>query len=73
MKIIVKVKPNAKEEKVVQISDGEYAVWVKAPPKEGKANDAIVAVLSDYFSVPKSRITILKGATSRLKVIDVTK
>lgn len=72
MKISIKVKPNAKEEKVIQIAENQYAVWVKAPPKDGKANEAAVAILAEHFSIRKSRITILKGLSSRQKLIEIS-
>lgn len=50
---------------------GEILLWVKAPAREGRANKAVVELLSRYLGVPKSRITVLKGHTARNKIIDV--
>lgn len=72
MKIFVKVKPGAKNERVMKIDDAHFVVSVKEPPVEGKANEAIIRVLSDYFHVPKSQIRILKGVQSKNKVIEIS-
>lgn len=71
MKITVVAKPNKKQVKVEQISSGYYIVSVKAPPKEGQANLAIRDALSDYFSVPKSEITLVSGHTTKVKTFQV--
>ncbi|MFI5205541.1 MAG: DUF167 domain-containing protein, partial [Candidatus Paceibacterales bacterium] len=42
MKIIVKVKPGAKEDKIEKIDESTYIIYVKAPPIEGKANAAVL-------------------------------
>ena len=71
MKIFVKVKPGTKKEEVTKVDDTHFVVSVKAPPVEGKANDAIVRVLSDYFDIPKSHVQILKGGKGRNKIIEI--
>lgn len=71
MRISVRVKPNAKKELVEKAGPNEYTVRVKAPAKEGKANDALVEALSEHFGVPKSRITIASGHGSKTKIIDI--
>ena len=71
MKITVKVKANSKVEKVEKIGTGSFVLWVKASAKEGKANAAMIGVLSRYFNVPKSSIAILQGHARREKVISV--
>jgi len=70
MKIQVKVKPNSRTEEVSQES-GSYIVRVKAPPREGKANLAVIKLLAEHFGVPKSQIRILSGFGGRNKVIEV--
>lgn len=45
---------------------------VRAVPEDGKANAALIALLAKTLSVPKSSITILAGATSRLKRIEIS-
>ncbi|MCX5714268.1 MAG: DUF167 domain-containing protein [Candidatus Omnitrophica bacterium] len=71
MKISVKVKARAREEKVEKIEEGNFRVLVKAEAKEGKANQAVIELLSRYFDIPKSRITILKGHSSKNKILQL--
>ena len=70
MKIQVKVKPNSKTEEIIQKGDS-FIVKVKEPPKEGKANQAVINLLAEHFSVPKSQFRILSGLKNRNKVIEV--
>lgn len=70
MKLIIKTIPNAKRNAVKQ-ENGVLKVYVCAPAVDGKANKAVCEVLAEYFSVRRSRITILKGETSRDKVIEI--
>jgi len=71
MRIFVKVKPNAKVEKVEKIDEFHYSVSVKAPPVEGKANAMVVELIADYFNVPRSRVRIVSGFSSRNKIIEI--
>ena len=71
MKISVRVKPNAKQERVEKTSASGFMVWVKATPHEGKANQAVIELLSRYFAVPVSGIVIVRGKHSRDKVVNV--
>jgi len=70
MKISVKVKPNSKSEKVEKIGE-TYKLYVKEPAKEDRANLAVINLLSEYFKVPKSRISILRGKKSRQKIVEI--
>lgn len=72
MKISVRVKPNAREEKVEPRGD-EFTVYVKEPPKENKANKAVIKVLAEYFKTPKSAVSIVRGLKSRQKVIEINR
>ena len=69
MRIIIKVKPNSREETIEEISPGKFVVSVKEPPVQGRANMAIIKVLQEYFHTKNVRI--ISGWTSRNKVIEV--
>lgn len=71
MKIFVKVKIKAKKEFVKKIDDTRYIVSVKEPPVQGKANQAIIEALAEYFGISKSNIKIVSGFTSKQKIIEV--
>lgn len=72
MRISARVKPGSKVEAVEKTGEGEYIIRVKAPAKEGRANEAVIEALSEYFDIAKSRITITHGAGGRVKMIDIS-
>ncbi|MBI2644218.1 MAG: DUF167 domain-containing protein [Candidatus Wildermuthbacteria bacterium] len=71
MKIFVKAKPNAKEEKLEKIDEEHFIVSVKEPPVQGRANAAIIKVLALYFLISPSNIRIISGFTSKSKILDI--
>lgn len=71
MRIFVEAKPRAKEEKIEKIDDTHFKVWVKEPPEQGKANMAVIKVLTEYFNVSWSDIFLISGAASRKKVFEI--
>lgn len=71
MRITVRAKPNAKEERVEEVGPQEFTVAVKEPPREGKANAAIIRALAEHFGVPSSRVRLVAGFASRQKTFDV--
>ena len=72
MKIIsVKVKPNAKQQRVMQAEDGSLTVHLKSPPIDGKANAELIQLLAKNFGVPKSAIRIKTGASSKSKLVEI--
>ena len=71
MRIKVKVKARARQQRVEKVSDGEYRVWVKAAPEKGRANEAVIEALSGFIGIPKSRLSLLSGQTSTHKTIEI--
>lgn len=81
MKIYVKAKAGAKEDKItppplklLKTEDDvqEYfVVSVKELPRQGKANKAIKKLLAEYFNTPLSQVILLKGETSKIKVFEI--
>lgn len=72
MKIFVKVKPLAKEEKVEKVDENNFVISVKEPTKENRANEAVIQVLAKHFGIAKSRLQIVSGKTSRHKIIAIS-
>ncbi len=76
---MVKAKTRAKEDKVEApaqklFSDGKeeyYKVSVKEPPVEGKANKAIIKLLAKHFKVSQSEISLISGASSKIKTFEI--
>lgn len=78
MKIFVKAKTGAREEKVIPpplklIRDEEewYTVSTKERPVEGRANEAILRLLAEYFKVSRSQVKLVSGAVSKRKVFEI--
>ena len=71
MKFTLKVKTNAKENTVEEGPGGELRVRVKAPPQEGRANEAVIETLAAHFKVPKSRVAIVGGFKSKTKIVSI--
>ncbi len=70
MQINVKVIPGSKKN-YLQEEGGSIKVHLTAPPVEGKANAALIELLSEHFNVAKSKIEIIKGLKSRIKTINI--
>ena len=70
-KLLVKVKPNARENSIRQFQDSTWIAEVKAPPKDGKANRALIKVIAKQFNVTKSQVSIRRGKSGRTKLIQL--
>jgi uncharacterized protein YggU (UPF0235/DUF167 family) len=68
----ITVKPGSKKGPLVEATDdGSLILFVRERAVDGAANDAVIRLLSDHFNVPKSRIDIVRGHTSRNKLVEV--
>jgi uncharacterized protein (TIGR00251 family) len=67
--LAVKVNPAAPTDRLVGFQGEELVVKIAAPPEKGKANRELVAFLAKTLGVPKSAITLLRGETSRHKLL----
>lgn len=68
----IKVAPKSRENCLYKrAEDGVLTIRVTAPPEDGKANEAVVKLLAQLFKIPKSNISIIKGLSSRQKVIHI--
>ena len=67
----VRVIPRARQNKVEQTAPDTFRVHTTAAPADGAANDAVIKMLSKHLGVPKTSIKIIRGATSRDKVIEL--
>jgi uncharacterized protein (TIGR00251 family) len=76
MRIIVHLIPKASQNKIEgwsQDSKGQKVLRVKvtAVPEDGKANEALIGLLSKSFQIAKSKISIRRGTTSRIKEVEI--
>lgn len=67
----MKVVPNAQADEVRGFSGELLQVRLKAPPVDGKANEALVRFIAETLGVPRSAVSVVRGATSRQKLIGV--
>jgi uncharacterized protein (TIGR00251 family) len=68
----VRVHPGARKNAVTGIHAGAVKIALTTPPTDGRANEALIALLADLLRLPRARITLLTGATSRTKLLRIT-
>lgn len=70
--LAVRAQPGARKTAIVGIygegAGAQLKFAVQAPPVEGRANEALIAFLADFFGLPKSRVELVSGAVVRSKV-----
>lgn len=57
-----------KKNKLVQKAPDTFELWVKAPAEQGRANEAVRALLAQHFNLPENKLSLIKGATSPAKI-----
>ncbi|HSQ41329.1 MAG TPA: DUF167 domain-containing protein [Fibrobacteraceae bacterium] len=73
MRLSVKVCARSRRDVVEgPLSDGSWKVHTRMPPVDGAANDAVIALLAEYWHKPKSAIQILQGHTSTRKLVEIS-
>jgi hypothetical protein len=65
------IQPGAKRTEMAGLHGEALKIRLAAPPVDGKANDALVAFLAKTLGVPKSRVELVSGQTSRTKRVRV--
>lgn len=68
--ISLRVTPGASRDRI-EADDTGIRVWVTAVPEGGKANRAVQKLLAKVLGVAKSRLTLVRGQTSRDKVFRI--
>jgi len=68
----IRVKPGSSKGPLIEAGeDGELVVYVRERAVDGAANTAVVRVVAEHLGVPKSRVSIRRGHTSRQKTLEV--
>jgi uncharacterized protein len=67
----VKLQPRASANDIGEALGNELRIKVTAPPVAAAANEALVRLLADALDCPRSRVSLVKGHTSRHKTIKV--
>jgi uncharacterized protein len=72
--VVVKVKPGSRKGPLVEVGpDGELTIYVRERAVDGKANDAVTRLLAAHLQLPRSRVELVSGTTSRLKRFRVSR
>jgi len=69
--ISVHVIPNSQEARVTKVGEASFDVKVDEKAVGGRANKRLLEILSRHFEVPRSRISIVRGARSRDKMVEI--
>jgi uncharacterized protein len=70
-RVTLKVHPRAKRSAVTGRFGEAWKLDLAAPPVDGKANEECMRFLAELAGVARSRVRIVAGATSRMKVVEV--
>lgn len=70
-RLVVRVTPGARTE-ALEIAGGKLRAKVRVPPESGKANAAVLQLLGKALGVATSRLRLLRGATSREKLVQIS-
>ena len=69
--IAVRLQPRARADEIVGEREGSIVVRVTAPPLDGRANEALCRLIAKRAGIGVRRVSILRGAGSREKVVGV--
>ncbi len=71
MLIHVKIKPDSKEDKIVQKNDTSFIVQVKEPAEDNRANKRMIELVADKFKIIKSKVKIVTGHHHPSKILEI--
>lgn len=72
MILTIYASPNAKKTEIIGwLDDNTVKIKIAAPPREGKANEELLCFLAEYYKKPKSLIKIIRGATTKIKQVEI--
>lgn len=67
----VRVEPRSSRKGISALVGDALKIWVNAPPVGGAANAELIEILSGEFSIKKTSIKIIRGHSSRVKVVEI--
>lgn len=67
----MQAQPRASRSKLVGEHGGRLKIQLAAPPVDGEANEALVALLADILKIPRRQIEITSGQSGRRKTVRV--
>ncbi len=69
MKVTIAAHVNSKKPRVEKDLFGSLQVYVNQPALSGRANKAITEALAEHFNTPKSKVVLVKGQKSKIKIL----
>ena len=67
----VKVQPRSSRNQIVGEQNGALKIKLTAPPVDGEANAALIGFLASRLRIPRQKIHLVKGDTSRQKIVEI--
>lgn len=71
LRVEIKVQPRSSRNQVAGETEGALKIKLTAPPVDGEANQSLVEFLASTLKVPKNRINLVRGETSRHKLVEI--
>lgn len=67
----VKIKPNSKKGPLIIKDANSWTIYIREPAIENKANLAAIKLISNELNIPKTKISLIKGAKSKHKIFEI--
>ena len=67
----LRVKPNAREDRVIGLHGGALKISVRAAPEKGRANESVCALLAAFLNVPAAAVHVKLGTGSADKMVQI--
>ncbi len=71
VRVAVRVQPRASREEIRGVRNGVLEVALSAPPVDGRANAALIALLAERLQVPRRAVSLVRGETGRDKLVAI--
>jgi uncharacterized protein len=71
VRLALRVQPKAGRSRVVGAQGAALKVQVAAPPVDGAANEAVVALVAEWLDLPRRDVSIVQGERGRDKVVQI--
>ena len=71
MRVVVRVKPGSTKGPLIEEVGDELILYVREKAIDGAANDGVVKLLAAHYGVAKSRVSVVRGHTARIKQVEV--
>ncbi|MGB9907710.1 MAG: DUF167 domain-containing protein [Candidatus Saccharicenans sp.] len=70
--LVVRVQPKASRQELVRLSETEFKARLLSSPEKGRANQELLELLSDHLQLPRRRLKVIRGESSRVKWVEIS-